>query len=57
MVLLIILQRRKRVRARGVGVVVQSAPAEVGNIDSGPDGVLVSGPHEDLIQCDVILCL
>src|SRR5438876_3463785 len=57
MVLLIILQCRKRISTRRVGVVVQSAPAEVGNIEAGPDGVLVSGPHEDLIQGDVILCL
>ena len=57
MALLIILQGRKSIRACRVGVVVQAAAADVGDIDSGPDCVLISGPDEDLSEGDVILSL
>ncbi len=53
----IVLQSRKSISAEGVGVVVQSPAADVGNVDSRAEGVFGARPDQHLIEDDVILCL
>lgn len=53
----IILQRRKSEGPPEIRVVVQTPPANVGNVNSGPDFMLSGGPRNDVVQVHVILGL
>ena len=54
---LIVLNRRERVGAGGVGVVVQAAAADVGNVDAKTHGVPGPRPRQDFVERDVVLGL
>src|ERR1700686_2276819 len=53
----IILQRGKSEGPSEIRVVVETAPANVGNVNSGPDFMLSRGPRNDVVQVHVVLGL
>ena len=56
-VIQVILQCRKGIRALEIRIIIQTAPADVRNIDPCLDHVFAAGPGENLVEGYVILSL